>query len=77
MQGLEPFGKWLIIGGIALVITGGLFLLLSKLSGVRHLPGTLQVEAGGMTCIFPILGSIILSIVLTVVLNLIIRIINR
>jgi putative flippase GtrA len=46
MQWLEPFGKWLIIGGIALVITGGLFLLLSKLSGVRHLPCTFQVEAG-------------------------------
>jgi hypothetical protein len=63
-------GRWLVIAGICLVITGGIFYLLGKVGGFSQLPGTLRLEGQGFTCIFPILGSIILSIILTVLLNL-------
>jgi hypothetical protein len=63
-------GRWLVIAGVCLVVTGGIVYIIGKVGGFSQLPGTLRVEGQGITCIFPILGSIILSIILTVLLNL-------
>lgn len=63
-------GKWLAIAGICLLIVGGLVYLIGRIGGIQQLPGTLHWEGQGITCIFPILGSIILSILLTILLNL-------
>jgi len=65
-----------MIAGITLAVTGGLVYGLGKFSGLTDLPGTLRLQSNGLTCVFPILASIILSIVLTVVLNLLARLLK-
>lgn len=72
----EGLGRWLLAIGVALVVIGGIILLLSRL-GIKNFPGVLRFEWQGVTCVVPLLASILLSIVLTVILNLIIRLFNR
>jgi hypothetical protein len=74
---LDLIGRWIVIAGIALVVIGGLVWLLSKIPGINQLPGTLKIEIGGFTCVFPILASIVVSILLTVVLNVIARLMKH
>lgn len=66
-------GRWIIIAGITLIIIGSLVYLTGKLGGVSQLPGTLRFQGQGITCVFPILASIVLSIILTVILNVLAR----
>jgi hypothetical protein len=77
MENLEVIGRWLVIFGVVLAIVGGIIWLLSRVFGLSDLPGTLRIEGSGITCIFPILASILLSIILTVLLNLAARWFNR
>lgn len=77
---LQTIARILIAVGVAILVIGGLLLLVAATplgESLRNFPGTLRVEGGSFTCIVPVLASIVLSIVLTVVLNLIIRFINR
>jgi hypothetical protein len=69
-------GRWIMLAGVGLVITGGLIYLAGKYGGFSQLPGTIHFEGQGITCVFPILASIVLSIVLTVILNLFARLIK-
>lgn len=77
MQNLETIGRWIIVAGIVLAVMGGFVWVLGRLKLFDQLPGTLRIQAGGLTCFVPILASIVLSIILTVVLNLILRGMNR
>ncbi len=77
MQNLDLIGRWIVIAGITLVVLGGLVWLVSKIPGVSQLPGTLRINLGSFTCVFPILASIVLSILLTVVLNVIARLMRH
>ena len=77
MGSLEVVGRWLIVVGIAIVVTGGIVWALGRFGGLSRLPGTIQIQGSGFTCLIPILGSILLSLVLTVVLNLLARFLNR
>lgn len=70
MNNLEVFGKWMIVFGVSIVIIGALVWALSRFGGLSKIPGTLRIEGSGITCLFPILGSIVLSILLTIILNL-------
>jgi len=74
---LETLGKWLVILGFCFAILGGILWGLSKFFDWEKFPVTIRMQISSMTCIFPLLGSIILSIVMTVVLNLIVRLFNR
>ena len=62
----------LIGGAVALLVVGGLILLLGRF-GVDRLPGDLVLRRGNLTLYFPIGLMILLSIVGTVVLNIIFR----
>jgi hypothetical protein len=74
MFGLEAIGRWLVIGGLALALLGGAIWFLARaFPNLSQLPGTIRIQSGGLTCIFPLLASIVLSIVLTIVLNLLAR----
>ncbi len=75
MPGFEAIGRWLVIGGIALVVLGGILWLLGRL-GLNHLPGTIRIDFAGMTCFFPLLASIVVSVVLTLLLNLLARLLK-
>lgn len=69
-------GRWIMFAGISLIVIGGVVYLLGKLGGFSNLPGTLRYEGNGITCVFPLLASILLSVILTLVLNLLARIIK-
>lgn len=77
MPDFGTLGRWLVILGLVIMVIGGLLWLLSRIPGIKELPGTLQVNLGGLTCIVPILASIVLSILLTVVLNIVLRLWRR
>lgn len=76
MQGLELVGRFLVFAGVVLIIVGGIVWGLAKIS-LSNLPGTIKIETSGLTCIFPLLASVVLSLVLTIVLNIIVRLLNR
>ena len=69
---LEGIGKLLLAGAVALLVLGGLFLLLGRF-GVERLPGDLVFRWGNLTFYFPIGLMILLSIVGTIVLNIVFR----
>ena len=63
--------------GICFVLIGLLFWAAEKITWIKNIPGTLRINFGGLTCVFPILASIILSILMTVFINVIGRMMNR
>lgn len=76
MENFETIGRWIIILGLTLALVGGVIWLLGKL-GVNQLPGTIRIEGPGVTCIIPLLASVVLSLFLTLVLNLLAHFFNR
>ena len=76
---MEDIGRMLILFGVLIVVIGGILLLISRLPGLGlgRLPGDITIQAGNISCFFPIVTSIILSIMLTIVLNLVLRVLNR
>jgi hypothetical protein len=77
LPNLETIGRWLVFLGIGIVILGGILYLLGRFAGWEKFPGTLRLQNGNLSCIVPILGSILLSILFTIILNLIARGPNR
>jgi hypothetical protein len=64
----------LMIIGIILFILGGLIFMASRLGfPVGRLPGDIQIQTNGATCIFPLATMIVVSIILTILANLVIR----
>ena len=57
---------------MALLVLGGLFLLLGRL-GVERLPADLVLRRGNLTVYLPIGLMILLSIVGTILLNIVFR----
>ena len=77
MDSFSVLGRWLLIVGIVIAVLGGILWLVGRIPGLQNLPGTIKVQGSGFTCVFPVLGSIILSIVLTIVLNLLLGFLRR
>ena len=63
--------------GIAIVVLGGVLILLGRVPFLGRLPGDIRIQRGNFSCFIPIATSILLSIVLTVVLNLVLRWLRR
>lgn len=61
--------KVLIALGIALLVLGLLWPLLTKL-GLGRLPGDLSVEREGFRFYFPVTTSILISLILTLLVSL-------
>lgn len=75
---MENLARWLVIGGIILILIGGGVYLASRMGiPFGRLPGDIRIERGGGAFYFPVVTSCLLSIVLTIVLNIIIRFLNR
>jgi len=68
---LSSFGKWMVIGGLALAALGMVVWLLGK-TGIPfgHLLGDIHVERPGFSFSFPVVTCVILSVVITVILNI-------
>ncbi|MCL4540309.1 MAG: DUF2905 domain-containing protein [Bacteroidetes bacterium] len=73
MEGLQGFGKTLIIIGVIIVVLGALLMISEKvnLPFFGKLPGDIQIKGKNFQIYFPIATSIVLSVLLTLILYLI------
>ena len=75
---LEPIARILIIAGLSLFVIGGLIHLFSRLgTNLFQLPGDIRLQSGNVTCLIPLVSSILLSIVLTLILSVVIHFLNK
>lgn len=75
---MENLARFLVIGGIVLILIGGGVYLAAKFGiPLGRLPGDIRIEGKNGSFYFPIVTSIVLSILLTVILNVIIRFFKR
>ena len=75
---LEPLSRLLMIAGITLFVLGGVIYLASRMGiNLFQLPGDIRIQSENLTCLVPLVSSILLSIVLTLILNLAIRYLNK
>ena len=77
MSSLESIGRMLVGVGIALILSGALIWLLARAGFLGRLPGDIRIERDGITCLIPVVSSIVLSVLFTVLLNIVIWLINR
>lgn len=67
-----------MIAGISLFLIGGLIYLFSRMGiNLFQLPGDIRLQSGNVTCLVPIVSTILLSIVFTLILNIIIRFLDK
>ena len=71
MENSPPvLAKYLILGGIALVVVGLIYYFFhDKLSWIGNLPGDVKMEGENTKVYFPIVTMIVLSIVFSILLN--------
>lgn len=75
---LENLARFLVIGGIILILIGGGVYLAAKFGiPLGRLPGDIHIEGKNGSFYFPIVTSIVLSLILTVLLNIIIRLFRK
>lgn len=75
---MENIGRYLILGGVILILLGGGFYLAGRLGlPLGRLPGDIHIEGSNGSFYFPIVTSIIISLILTVLLNIIIRLFRK
>ncbi len=75
---MENFGRYLIIGGVVMILIGLGFYLGAKLGlPLGHLPGDIFIKGEHGAFYFPLATCIILSIVLTIVLNIVVRLFRK
>ena len=64
-NGVQHFGKILVLVGIVIAAVGGLMLLSGRISWLGRLPGDIVIERKNFTFYFPLVTSILLSILIT------------
>ncbi|OGO11809.1 MAG: hypothetical protein A2Y53_00380 [Chloroflexi bacterium RBG_16_47_49] len=75
---LPTLSRIFLIIGVVFLIFAGIFYLAARLNiPLGRLPGDIQIQGKGISCLFPLGTTIILSLILTVILNLISRTIGR
>jgi len=71
---MENIARFLVIGGIILILIGGGVYLAAKFGiPLGRLPGDIRIEGQNGSFYFPITSSILVSVILTIVINLIMR----
>jgi len=75
---METIARYLMIGGIILLLVGGGVYLAAKFGlPLGRLPGDIRIEGENGSFYFPIATSILVSIFLTIILNIIIRLLRK
>jgi hypothetical protein len=69
---MENIARFLVIGGIVLILIGGGVYLAAKVGiPFGRLPGDIRIEGRNGVFYFPLVSSILISILLTIILNVI------
>jgi hypothetical protein len=68
MDGIDPVGRLLIIGGIILAGLGLLIVVAPNLA-LGRLPGDIHIDRGNVQIFIPFGTMILISVVLTILLN--------
>jgi len=76
-MGLTDVGRMLLLLAGLLAGLGLLLMLAGRIPFLGQLPGDITLRRGNVTCLVPIMTSVVLSLVLTLLLNLVIRLLNR
>jgi hypothetical protein len=75
---MENIGRYLMIGGVVLLVVGGLVFLAARFGiPLGRLPGDIRIERDGFSFYFPLASSILISVVLTIVINLVLRFLKK
>jgi hypothetical protein len=75
---MENIARFLVIGGIVLILLGGGVYLAAKFGiPFGRLPGDIRIEGKNGSFYFPVVSSILLSAILTIVLNLLIKFLRK
>jgi hypothetical protein len=75
---MENIARFLVIGGIVLILIGGGVYLAAKFGiPLGSLPGDIRIEGKNGSFFFPVTSSILVSILLTVIWNVISRLLNK
>lgn len=75
---MENIARYLVIGGVILILLGGGVYLASKFGlPLGRLPGDIRIEGENGSFYFPVTTSILLSILLTIILNIIVRLFRK
>ena len=75
---METFARYLVIGGIILILIGGGVYLAAKFGiPLGRLPGDIRIEDENGSFYFPITSSILISVILTILMNLIVRLLKK
>ena len=75
---MDNFGRYLIIGGVILILMGAGFYLASRMGiPLGHLPGDIYIKGENGAFYFPLTTCIVLSVLLTVVLNIIVHLFRK
>lgn len=75
---MESIARYLIIGGIVLILVGGGVYLAAKFGlPLGRLPGDIRIEGENGSFYFPVTTSILTSVVLTIVVNVISRFLQK
>lgn len=69
MNGMD-IGRLLITLGMALIVLGGVVMLLSRFTSLGLLPGDIFIKGEHGSFYFPVISCIVVSIILSVILNL-------
>ena len=67
---MAPFGKSLMVAGLALVALGAMLWLMAGVPFIGRLPGDISVRRGDYTFYFPVVTCILISIVVSLILAL-------
>ena len=75
---MENIARFLVIGGIILILIGGGVYLAAKFGiPLGRLPGDIWIEGKNGSFYFPLATSILVSVLLTIILNLVSRFLNK
>ena len=75
---MENLARFLVIGGILLILIGGGVYVASKFGiPLGKLPGDIYIEGKNGSFYFPVVTCIVISILLTIILNVITRFFNK
>lgn len=67
---MNPIAKWLIVGGVVLVVLGILWQVVGRFIPLGRLPGDIVIERENVKVYFPVVTMIIISVLLSILFSI-------